>query len=485
MPRAPLRRAASSSEPSERRAQHGWSSLIGFSITTRRRAWVAGAEAQPVAEASVGEAPADDLVQAAADERVDGPAAQLLLRREPAGRPAPGGQRRRQLLEAVERATSSTRSASRVTSLRRKAGTVTSRPSGASATPNSSARRISAWRSRAMAMPSRPSTRASRRRMTVRPGGPSPPTSIVPGATLAPVSSIISWVATTWASIACSGARPFSKRPLASLRRASFCEVRWMLGPFHDGDLHQHARRALVHLGALAAHHAGDRRRPVGVVDDEHLAVERADLSVERGDLLAVARPAHDQAPAGDAIEVEGVQRVPGEEHRVVGDVDDVVDRALPRGHQPRLQPRRRRADRDVLEHARGEARAQVGGLDHDLGAGDLARRAGVLSPRRRRQRRARRGVDLARDAVDAEAVGAVRRDLELEHVVGDRQHVGERRAGGQRVVEDHDPVVVGADRRARPRPGSCRATSGRAALPVLSRVPSGMTAPGRATATV
>ena len=128
------------------------------------------------------------------------------------------------------RATSSMRSASRVTSLRRKAGTSTSRPPGASSTPKPRARRISAWRGRGIGRPRISSTRCSRRRMTM-PGGPSPPTSIVPGTRRAPVNSSMSRVATIWASIACSGARPFSKRPLASLRSPRTCDVRWMLGP--------------------------------------------------------------------------------------------------------------------------------------------------------------------------------------------------------------------------------------------------------------
>ena len=55
----------------------------------------------------------------------------------------------------------------------------------------------------------------------------------MPGATRAPHSSIINVVARAWASIACSGCRPFSNRPLASLRSPSFREVRWMLAPFH------------------------------------------------------------------------------------------------------------------------------------------------------------------------------------------------------------------------------------------------------------
>ena len=76
-----------------------------------------------------------------------------------------------------------------------------------------------------------------------------------------------------------------------------------------------------------------------------------------------------------------------------------------------------------------------------------VAGAAGVLGPRRRGQRRVRDRVDLARDAVDAQAVRPVRRDLELEHVRGDRQRVGQRRARGQILRQDHDPVVLGADR--------------------------------------
>ena len=72
--------------------------------------------------------------------------------------------------------------------------------------------------------------------------------------------------------------------------------------------------------------------------------------------------------------------------------------RAVKRGHRsgPRRRPRRRRSRRRV-----------PGSSLHGGGA----------------ERRAGRRVDLARDAVDAEAVGPVRRDLELEHVGGDRQH--------------------------------------------------------------
>ncbi len=77
-----------------------------------------------------------------------------------------------------------------------------------------------------------------------------------------------------------------------------------------------------------------------------------------------VGGAADGQARAGDAVEVEGVQRLAGEKHRVVGDVDDVVDRPLPGGAQPRGEPRRGGGDGHVLEHARGEAGAEIGALN-------------------------------------------------------------------------------------------------------------------------
>jgi hypothetical protein len=54
--------------------------------------------------------------------------------------------------------------------------------------------------------------------------------------------------------------------------------------------------------------------------------------------------------------------------------------------------------------------------------------------------------MHLARDAVDAEAVRAVRRDLELDHVAPERHEVAERRAGRRGVGEHEDPAVVAAE---------------------------------------
>ena len=61
-------------------------------------------------------------------------------------------------------------------------------------------------------------------------------------------------------------------------------------------------------------------------------------------------------------------------------------------------------------------------------------------------QGRAGDGVQVARHAVHAHQVGPVGRDLQLEHLVGDRQVLGQRLAHGHVAVEHHDPEVVLAD---------------------------------------
>ncbi len=228
-PRAALWRAMSSSEPSSVVRMFASSSLIGFSMTTcarrgsssgsRRRASRSGdSKLQPTTSSS------PRPVSTSSARR----------RRRCPGVSTPTAPRRRGSvagswsLTPCRRATSSMRSASRVTSLRRQYGTVTSRPSGRSAISKPRRCRCIALSERVMPTPSRPTSFPSRRRMTLRARVRAPPTSTVPGTSRAPVSSSMSRVATAWPSSACSGASPFSKRALASLRSPSFSDVAWM-----------------------------------------------------------------------------------------------------------------------------------------------------------------------------------------------------------------------------------------------------------------
>ena len=103
-----------------------------------------------------------------------------------------------------------------------------------------------------------------------------------------------------------------------------------------------------------AAHDPGDPGGPVAVADQHGLGVEGALDAVEGGHAARRRRAVRTiSAPSGDPIEVERVQRLGGQQHHVVGDVDDVVDRPLAGRDQPRLQPQRRGADRHLGEHAR------------------------------------------------------------------------------------------------------------------------------------
>ncbi len=134
----------------------------------------------------------------------------------------------------------------------------------------------------------------------------------------------------------------------------------------------------------LASAITGDRR------------IERVGLAVERQDLLALARLAHDQV-AGELPGVEHVQRPVEVEGHQVGDVDQRRDRPQADRLQPALQPVGRGAVLDAAEVAADHDGAGAVGLglvavrplDRALiGAGDLVR----LHRLQRAERRPRRG---------------------------------------------------------------------------------------------
>ncbi len=70
----------------------------------------------------------------------------------------------------------------------------------------------------------------------------------------------------------------------------------------------------------------------------------------------------------------------------------------------------------------------------------------GGSSPRRRRELDVEKRRHLARHAVDGEQVRSVVAGLEHQHLVGQRQDVGQRRPGLDAVRKDHDPGVVRAE---------------------------------------
>ena len=176
------------------------------------------------------------------------------------------------------------------------------------------------------------------------------------------------------------------------------------------------------------------------------------------------------------------MERAAEREHDVVRDVDDVRDRPHAGVPQARLEPRRRLAERDVAEDAADEAEAALRVLDPDPDR--LVAVALRILARHRQQLAAEQRRDLARDAVDGEQVGAVAGRVELEHLVDERQRLGERRPGLERVVEDDDPGVVGAEVELVLGEDHPLGDLRRAACAARASARSGSVAPGSATAT-
>ena len=131
-------------------------------------------------------------------------------------------------------------------------------------------------------------------------------------------------------------------------------------------------------------------------------------------------------APTRKTLCIERVKRAAEGEHHVVGDVDDVRDRAHTGGNDSRFQPRRRWADRDLAEEPPDVARAtlEVVDLDEYLLVGPSWR----IGARRRRKLELEERGDLPGESVDRQEIGTVPRHLDLEHVVPDRDHVPKRR---------------------------------------------------------
>ena len=293
----------------------------------------------------------------------------------------------------------------------------------------SSSSRISAA---SISVPRMPFTRAVRTR-TVGGTGSSPRTSTVPVATrwtAGPRSSM----KRSCASSMISGSQPFSNRAEASLRTPSRRDdLAIAIGWNHAIS----TSTSVVDVGDLrrrAAHDAADAVRDVVRVTDEKVVGREAALDAVEGDQrLAVASSTHAQTAATHEREVVRMRRLPELEHHVVRHVDDVVDRAHAEQRQAAGDARRRRPDRDALQHARGEASAQIGSevLDRDEAVDRIADGDRAQVGCRQRERHLEVRGEIAGDAGDRHRVGPVRIDLEVvQHVGFEAERLAQRCAG-------------------------------------------------------
>ena len=145
------------------------------------------------------------------------------------------------------------------------------------------------------------------------------------------------------------------------------------------GALDHHVDGVVLNLGIHATHDTGQRHGTLAVGDKAHAGVERALLAVERRELLILLGGANHHATVaialGKGVQVKGVQRLTGEHHHIVGDVDDVVVRAHAQGVKALDHPVGRGADLHVAHDAGDIAVAQalVGNLDGKLVVGRAA----------------------------------------------------------------------------------------------------------------
>jgi hypothetical protein len=207
--------------------------------------------------------------------------------------------------------------------------------------------------------------------------------------------------------------------------------------------LEQHVARRGADLAVAAAHHARDGDRPRGVADQDVLGRKLPFLLVERADRLAGMGAPHDDRGLREARAIESVQRLPVLHEHVVRHVDEVRNRPQTDGPQARLHPPRARSDRQARDDAPRVPRAADRVVDaeprtfrhrHVVGVGpEVHGRATEGQPEERR--------DLAGDAEMPKTVGAVRRDRDLEHFVG--EEVGDARARHLLVLKHDDARVI------------------------------------------
>ena len=326
------------------------------------------------------------------------------------------------------RASSSTMQASVETSCRQDGG-VTSHSSGPPANPKPEAAAGSARSRRAQAR-CRPGGRAGRGESARGdlPAGTAPAITTSPGSP--PHSSRISRVACSVPGSTSSGSRPRSKRVRASLSIPSLRPVAAVRSGSNRATSSSTSVVVGVDAGALTAHDPAKADGAAGVGDHGHAVGQNIGLAVQRQQLLARPRRAqHDIAL--QLARVEHVQRPAEVEGQIVGDVDQGRDRPQADGLQPVLQPGRarrrcgRRESSGRRTTGRPSPRHREGQRDPDAGRAAARHRREIPAA----QPAEAGGGEVAGDAGDAEAVAAVRRQLDLDHRAFQAQHLGRGRA--------------------------------------------------------
>ena len=212
-------------------------------------------------------------------------------------------------------------------------------------------------------------------------------------------------------------------------------------------DLEEHAGGAVAHAGALAAHHTSQIIDTFGIADCDHAGFHLVGLLVQSGERLAAIRLPHDQLTAVNLVDVIGMQRATQIEHHIVGDVDKGADRALADGVQAPRHPVRARPVGDAAKGDAGDQRGQMLGPVKIEPPGDRAVEAAFMRAGVQRLQRAVAGSgQIARDAANAEAIGAVRGDGDLDDRIIQTGPGGEALADRRVLIQIDNAVMLVRD---------------------------------------
>ena len=105
------------------------------------------------------------------------------------------------------------------------------------------------------------------------------------------------------------------------------------------GRFEEYVGRLVGHARLQTAEHTGDTHGFLGVAYHQVTVCQRAFHLIERNELVALLGRFHNHLAAGDAVQVEAVERLPRAVQQVVGNIDHVVDGSQPDSRQTLLQP--------------------------------------------------------------------------------------------------------------------------------------------------
>ena len=222
-------------------------------------------------------------------------------------------------------------------------------------------------------------------------------------------------------------------------------------GGVEAGGFDEDVGSFLRDLGLHTAHDAGDAHGALAlsaVGNQGFVAPEHPVLAVQGLHGLAGAGGPHHDGLVLDLVVVEGVQGLVQLQHDEVGDIHHVVDGAHAGGQQVFLHPQGGGPDLDVFDDAGGVAGAQAKVFDAD---GDVIGRVRAflgVGDDRLFDRQAGESAGLAGAVQHAQAIAAVGREFDDEHVVLELQSVGNVRAqgsvsAGNGVVQHPDAAVI------------------------------------------